>query len=113
MKATLAIFALALSLAASALVAQVTIPLDESVTVAQQVTTTQNVTVSAVPVAAINFDLVGEKITFRMAGNATGGNSTVTLAGAEYQAVKAAFLTPFATTIAPTLRVKIQEQNAP
>lgn len=110
MKKPILLLALGLAAVVAALHAQVTIPLDESVTVPTQVTVTQNVTVSSVPLAAINFDLVNEKITFRMGGNSTSSNGTVTLTGAEYDAVKAAFLTPFASTIAPTLRLKIQQQ---
>jgi hypothetical protein len=87
------------------ILAQVDIPI-EPVTVSQPVTVTQNVTVSQVPVQAIHFDLVNERIDFRVAGLA-GGNSTITITGQQYQAIKTSFLAPFAAAVAPTLREKV------
>ena len=89
--------------------AQVEIPI-EPVTIAQPVTVTQNVTVTAVPVQSIRFDLVNQTITFQVSTTA-GGNRTITLTGAEYNAIRDAFLTPFSQTIAPTLRAKIAPQE--
>lgn len=109
MKKTLLLLTAIASLIGAA-IAQVTIPLDQPVVVEQPVTITQNVTVSAVPIAAITFDLTGERITFRVAGNqTTGGNNTLTVTGAEYQAIKAGFLDPFAAAVAPILRTKLSD----
>jgi len=86
---------------------QVAIPIDP-VTIQQPVTVTQNVTLTSVPTAAINFDLVNERITFLVLSGG-GGNQTIILSGAEYNSVRDAFLTPFSQAIAPTLRTKIAE----
>lgn len=83
---------------------QVSIPI-EPVTVSQPVTVTQNVTVSEVPVQSIRFDVVNQVITFQLTPTA-GANRTITLTGADYTAVRDAFLTPFSQAIAPTLRSK-------
>lgn len=85
--------------------AQVEIPI-EPVSVTQPVTTTQTVTVTQIPVQAIHFDLVNERIDFRVSGGA-GGNATITLTGAQYNAIKQSFLSPFAAAVAPTLRAKL------
>jgi len=87
--------------------AQVEIPI-ESITIQQPVTTTQNVTVTAVPVTTIRFDLVSQRIDFTV-GTSQGGNRTLSLTGSEYQAIRANFLDPFATAVAPALRAKLSE----
>jgi hypothetical protein len=100
------LLALYLCLAAVVAIAQVNIPLDQPTTVQEQVTVTQNVTVSAVPVQSITFDMVNQKAFFRI-GLGNGGNRTVVLDGADYLQIRNQFLAPFGTVIAPKLREKL------
>jgi len=100
-----AILLLATIITTAALIAQVDIPIDP-VTVTQPVTLTQNVTISSVAVQTITFDVLNERILFRIASG-VGGNTTLTIAGSEYAAIRSTFLAPFAAQIAPTLRARL------
>jgi len=91
-----------LALAASPALAQVEIPLDQPVTVQQPVT--QNVTLTAVQVSTILFDLKNERILFGSNG------TTIVLDGPQYQAIKASFLDPFSAAVAPSLRLHLSRQ---
>ena len=91
-----------LALAASPALAQVEIPLDQPVTVQQPVT--QNVTLTAVQVSTILFDLQNERILFGSNG------TTIVLDGQQYQAIKSSFLDPFAAAVATSLRLHLSQQ---
>jgi len=83
------------------------VTLSNPVSVDQPVTVIQPVQVSRVDVTRIVIDTTAKQITFQTTSN----NSTITLSGAAYDSIAAAFRDQFAARIAPLIEAKLKSGN--
>jgi len=89
--------------AASALAQPLDVPLPETITVAKPVVLLQPVSVSSVQISRILIDTSARQISFQLIG----GNQTVSLEGAAYDAIAASFTQQFAQSIAPLIQARL------
>ena len=93
----------------AALAQPIDVPLPETITVEKPVVVLQSVSVSSVQISRILIDTSTRQISFQL----TGGNQTVTLDGAAYDAIAVSFTNQFAQSIAPLIEARLRSEGAP